>query len=304
MSTVEAMLERLGMLFSEPIWLLAITLLYTLSFWLKAWAWRLYADRRLTWGTGMDGLFASLFVNHILPVKAGDLVRAGLAAKRSGLKWDEALHSVAALRSLDMLTLGTLASAGALTLGLHWSSRQYVVYTAAVALALLLALILYFTRKRGKPASFLGRHIGMVRNVMAGKRGWMILSLTAVSWVTEGFVLFGTAHILNVELSLLAAVWVTAMTVAGQVFHFTPGGLGTYESVMAFSLSAGLGMPLETALALAIATHGYKFAYSYAAGAILMARTAVTWREIRGWARLKGKRTAAADEGERKKAAP
>lgn len=286
----EAERERLLQLLARPGWLLPVTLLYTASFLLKAWAWRLYTDGRLSGRKAAAGLFASLFVNHVLPVKAGDLARAGLAARGSGaLGWDESLHSVAALRSLDLLVLGAMAAAGGLFYGLG-EAVQLQWYLLAAGAAVLLAGLAAWAGSGGlrlKAASFLAKHGRMARGVLTGRRGPAILLLTAASWVLEGAVVYGAAHAMGVKPGFAAAVWVTSVTVAGQVFHFTPGGLGTYESVMSAALTAGLGMPLETAMAVAVATHGYKFVYSYAAGGILLCGAVVSWKELRGWTALR-----------------
>jgi uncharacterized membrane protein YbhN (UPF0104 family) len=283
--------ERLVRLLARPEWLAAVTLLYTASFLLKGWAWRLYTDGRISGRTALAGLYASLFVNHVLPVKAGDLVRAGAAARGRGrLSWDEALHSVAALRSLDLLTLGAFAASGAVYYGQGDALELRWYAVAACAAAIAAGIVIWAgPRLRLKAASFIGKHGGMARSVLTGRRGWAILLLTAASWTLEGAVVYGAAQVLGIQLGIAAAIWVTSVTVAGQVFHFTPGGIGTYESVMSAMLAAGLGIPLEEAFAVALATHGFKFLYSYAAGGILLWQAAVSWKEIRGWTAMRGR---------------
>ena len=78
----------------------------------------------------------------------------------------------------------------------------------------------------------------------------------------EAAVLIVVAKAVGVELSILAAVAITAFTILFQMFHITPGGIGVYEGVMAGALYAH-GLPFEEGLALAALTHGLKFAYSY-----------------------------------------
>ena len=59
-----------------------------------------------------------------------------------------------------------------------------------------------------------------------------------MSWICEAFVIYEIAN----SLTFLQAVWVNSVTIAGQVFQLTPGGLGTYETVMTFALRAlGVG---------------------------------------------------------------
>ena len=84
------------------------------------------------------------------------------------------------------------------------------------------------------------------------------------------------AKALGVELSIAAAVAVTAFTILFQVFHVTPGGIGVYEAVMTGALYAH-GVPWEQGLALAVATHGLKFAYSYT---VALAFTLTAFRKL------------------------
>ncbi len=99
---------------------------------------------------------------------------------------------------------------------------------------------------------------------------------TLPSWILEAGVLLVAAEALGTELSLAAAVAVTAFTILFQVFHFTPGGIGVYEASMTGALYA-LGIPWEEGLAVAVLTHGLKFAYSYTVAA---AFTLVEVRDI------------------------
>ena len=78
----------------------------------------------------------------------------------------------------------------------------------------------------------------------------------------EAGVILVAAKALGIELSVAAAVAVTAFTILSQAFHVTPGGIGVYEAVMTGALHAH-GVPWQQGLALAVATHGLKFAYSY-----------------------------------------
>ena len=93
-------------------------------------------------------------------------------------------------------------------------------------------------------------------------------ALTVPSWLLESVVVYAAAHALGFELSIYAAMAVTAFTILFQVFHLTPGGIGVYEASMTAALQAQ-GMPGGEALTLAVLTHGLKFAYAFGAGAFL-----------------------------------
>ena len=74
------------------------------------------------------------------------------------------------------------------------------------------------------------------------------------------------AQATGIEISLWAAIAVTAFTILFQVCHVTPGGIGVYEASMTGAFYA-LGIPWEEGLALSLLTHGLQFAYSYTVAA-------------------------------------
>ena len=97
---------------------------------------------------------------------------------------------------------------------------------------------------------------------MSARRVALVMAWTLPSWAFEAGVILVAAQALGVELSIAAAVAVTAFTILFQVFHFTPGGIGLYEATMTGAFYAP-DVPWEQGLALSVATHGLIFAYSY-----------------------------------------
>ncbi|MBP3964809.1 lysylphosphatidylglycerol synthase transmembrane domain-containing protein [Paenibacillus lignilyticus] len=276
-------------LLHSPGWIAAMTVGYGCSFWLKAVAWRLYVARenedRLR--TYMYPLLVSLLVNHILPVKLGDLARTGMLARQSKVRFDDALHSVAMMRLLDMVSLLLIGSIGAITLGLSVSPRFLLVMI--VLGVVMLALAAWLSRK-WKPFQ---RHFDRLWTTIRSRRGAAVALLTLASWVLEGAVVYGVVHALNLQVGLLQAVWANSMTIAGQLFHVTPGGIGTYETTLTASLGL-LGIAGSDGYTAALLSHGYKFGFAYTAGAAALVLGAVSWRELKEWFGLK-------DRGRQKK---
>ncbi|MGD8191268.1 lysylphosphatidylglycerol synthase transmembrane domain-containing protein [Brevibacillus ginsengisoli] len=270
--------NQLLRLLAQPIALLLMTVLYGMAFVLRAVAWRRYLHDHVSFKVCLHALFYSLFINHILPFKVGEVVRAGYLVQGKHASWDEAAHSVIVLRSLDVLTLGLFSGIGVLVIGLRVSWFAMIGFVLGIMLVIGLV---YFLSKQ-KLSGFLHKHVRLMKQAMSGTSGVMIVSLTAISWLLEAFVVIGVAHALKIKLSFLQGVWVTSMTIAGQTFNFTPGGIGTYESVMSFSLAA-VGMSLSNAYAVALLSHGFKFIFSFAAGAYVLITSPVSLRDVRKW---------------------
>ncbi|WP_219834449.1 lysylphosphatidylglycerol synthase transmembrane domain-containing protein [Paenibacillus sp. R14(2021)] len=289
--------EAAMQLLHAPVSLMLMTIGYGLSFWLKALSWRLYAGREKQdpLSRYIHPLFVSLLINHLLPVKAGDLARTGLVVRSTSMRWDDALHSVAAMRVLDMASLLLIGSAGAFVLGIEASPWYLALLAAGVLVAALGWLGLEQLRKQQAAGAknrgalgFVLHHYEHLRLTLASGKGTIAALLTLACWLLEGSVVYGVTRALGMPINPLEAIWVTGMTIAGQIFHITPGGIGTYETTLTASLGI-LGAAGSTAYTAALLSHGFKFVFAYVTGTVSIVMSAVTWAELRSWLRL-GKR--------------
>ena len=262
------MVDALRVLAGRPELLGLLVVSYTGAFLFRAVAWR----QLMTAGAGVFGLFtylqAALLANHLLPFKLGEAARPLLAARR-GVPLSEAAGSTAMARLLDFASLIVIAAAGGLLLSLPagrilWLQSLAlpvaVIWGAAAALFLLRYPAL--DRFVPKPVNSRLQHLRAELAAMSAGRIVKAALWTLPSWILEAAVLLVAAQALGADISLSAAIAVTAFTILFQVFHVTPGGIGVYEATMTGALYS-LGVPWEQGLAVAVLTHGLKFAYSY-----------------------------------------
>lgn len=270
-------LRDVGLLFRQPQWLIFMFIVYLLSFILKAAAWRLYTGADVRFSIYFHAISYSLLVNHLLPIKVGDGVRTGLLMKNGGKSWADALHSVAVMRLLDMLVLASIGGVGIVRLGLP-SSWIWVTVLAGGTVLLASAHYLPFIRK----IPFVAKHSSYFHlNLFSGK-GIVIIGLITLSWVLEAGVIFAVAHMIGLQVGTISLIWANSMTIAGQIFHITPGGIGTYESTMSGSLAL-LGVEGKDAYRAALVSHTFKFLFAYAVGAYSLIRMPLHWREMKAW---------------------
>ncbi len=172
-------------------------------------------------------------------------------------------------RLLDFASLIVIAAAGGLLLSLPagrilW--LQSLALPVAVILgataALFLLRFLALDRFVPKPVHSRLQHLRAELAAMSAGRIAKAALWTLPSWILEAAVLLVAAQALGADISLSAAIAVTAFIILFQVFHVTPGGIGVYEATMTGALYS-LGAPWEQGLAVAVLTHGLKFAYSY-----------------------------------------
>ncbi|MFZ3579955.1 lysylphosphatidylglycerol synthase transmembrane domain-containing protein [Virgibacillus sp. DJP39] len=266
-------------------WLFFVTILYLLAFVSRAFAWKMYGDVKHPIKIYLVALFYSLFFNHIFPIKIGDVVRIGVFANQKDVTWDKATHSVVVMRILDLMCLGIFASVGALLIGV--SLNYYFLLKIIVVFAIIGLSFLYLLKK--KWFSFYLEHVNFLKEAFFHQRSALIISLVFTSWILEAAVVYGVVHALEFDIALLRAVWLNSITVAAQVFQFTPGGLATYESVMSFAF-VQLGMKWEDAYNLALITHGFKFLFSFVVGFIVFFLYPISLRQIKVWKNQKGEK--------------
>ena len=253
---------------AKPVWLLVFIAAYTGAFWLRAVAWRVLVGK----GVGTFRLFvaiqAALLVNHLLPFKLGELVRP-VVAERSGVPLNRAVATTALARVLDLSAIVAIAAVVGTSVSLFAAGQFWVQGVVLPAVVVLTAGGMLFVLRRQGLETLLP---GLIRNRAAGflvqlrqisiGRIAVAALWTLPSWALEASVLIAVCNVLGVEMSIPAAVAITAFTLLFQIFHITPGGIGVYEGAMAGALYA-YGISFQEALAIAALTHGLKFAYSY-----------------------------------------
>lgn len=276
-------LLRLRTLAVHPLWLIMMFGAYLLSFMLKAEAWRMYSGSQGRFRVYYHGMLYSLLVNHLLPIKVGDFVRAGFLMKNTRKTWDEALHSVGMMRLMDMFVLGAISLIGVAYIGLSASWGWIIIL---LSITVLLAFLMKFVPLHRFP--FVRKHWLHFKSIMVSRKGMSVMMLVTVSWILEAAVIYGVAIILKLGVGAAPLVWANSVTIAGQVLHITPGGIGTYESTLSGSL-AFLGVDWKDAYAAAILSHTFKFAFSYLVGGYTLLRMPIRWYEAKTWLSRKQK---------------
>lgn len=265
----------------SPILLLIMFTGYLSAFWLRALGWQMYLSRKISISHCMYGLFYSLFFNHLLPVKAGDLIRIGyLASLKTGIRKKEIIESVVVLRVYDLFVLGAISLGFGALIGVRLAPHNFYAFAGIICSGLFL---IYLLRSRIPILNGTASHL--LRNSLSVKSA-VIFLLVASSWMLEAAVVYGTALSFSVHPKVWHSIWVNSLTIAGQVFHFTPGGLGTYEAAMSSALAA-IGITPAVALQIAIISHLFKFVFSYLAGAFTLLCAPVSFQRVRLWLKQK-----------------
>ncbi|TMU85756.1 flippase-like domain-containing protein [Bacillus sp. BHET2] len=278
----EYMLEIGRQMLSHSFTIIMIVGIYFFSFLLKGVAWKVYLNANVRLTSTLIGLFYSLLLNHLLPLKVGDGVRVMVMNQRENISVERSFHSVFVLRVMDTLSLLFLV-----VLGFPYFSLALKL-PSLYSIGLLVCFLLAggFGIRMIFPDLF-KRHVNMLKDALRGARGVWITALILTSWLLEGAILYGVGTIMGNPLAIGEAVWVNSVTILGQLFQFAPGGIGTYESIMSYTLRS-IGIPLEYGLSMALFSHGLKFLFSYLVGGVVIVLSPVSIKHIKRWIRMKG----------------
>lgn len=266
----------------SPLWLGVMMSTYALSFCVKAYVWQTYIGETGSFAPYWSGIHYALFMNHILPFKTGDVVRAGVIKGAKPLSWEQSVSSVVAMRVLDLGGLVLLAGIGTF---IYMDTFFYVGMIALIAVVLLIIVLPFRAKHVLRKSVF--QSMTHFASTLLSTKGLLLFGLILLSWVLEGFVIYSVGRIAIEGIGFFEAVWATSVAVVSGVFQVTPGNIAGYESVQSYALTF-IDVPIETGYTIAIITHVFKFLYAYVTGVISFYLTPVSGTVIKRWLKRRG----------------
>lgn len=267
--------EIIHTLLISPYWFGIMIGTYIFAFFLKSYGWKLYLSHH-TFKEFWVAIHYGLFFNHILPFKAGDLVRTGILHNQLTISWDKSLNSVVVMRILDLISLGFIAG-----IGIVYYLGNTKLLWLVISSVFILALVLVIFKGKYSANKWVGQLNYISRQLMNGK-GLVIFLAIFFSWILEGFVVFSVSEIIKTNISFVESIWVTALAVVSGIFQITPGNISGYESVMSWGLSV-TGLDWDTAYYIALTTHLFKFIYAFATGFLSFLLGPVSFKNVLSW---------------------
>ena len=207
-------------------------------------------------------LIGGLACNNVLPVRIGELLRAGWLSRDAPMPGGRAFGSVVIDRMCDVVTL---AAFFAISLQAVASAAWLVRLAVGALLAVLViagALVLarvYTARRTGGEARKPRRRllqvlldtVEMLGEPIGRRRAATWIGLSACTWALSSVAAALVARSVGIELSLLEAVFLTSSLALGVAIPSSPGYIGTYQWLGVAALGL-LDVPVEQALAFSI----------------------------------------------------
>jgi uncharacterized membrane protein YbhN (UPF0104 family) len=226
--------------------------------------------------------------NNVLPARGGELLRVFLLASLAGVSRRSVLGSVVAERLLDALALAVVF-VGVVFAGGHRASAPgdgRLVLAVAGGAAVLLVATLVAAAARERIRVFLRPLVAATRNLVSA-HGIGLLALSLVVWALEAVVYVIVAHAAALDLDLVGALYLAALTNLFALVPAAPGYLGTFDAAVVFG-ARSLGADGGEAVAYLLLLRFVLFVPITLTGLAFLAG------RYGGWARY---RAAAAGEG-------
>lgn len=270
-------------------WALAALAAFFAGYACRIERWKLMLSKDnpgLHWRQCAGPFFACVAANNVLPLRAGDVLRAFAFNARLGIGTTVSVTSMFVERILDLIAVIALLGAALWALDVRTSDVLGVSGPVlALALAGLVALLAFprllrwvlglLARASSRLPQGLGARLASAfakaddlfgdlarRNSLAGLSLWTVLA-----WIAEGCVFWFAALALP-GITQAASAWLAAAVgTLSTVIPSTPGYVGTFHYFTAQSMLA-LGNPPAAAAAYAILVHALLWLPATVAGGL------------------------------------
>ena len=239
-------------------------------------------------------------LSTILPIRAGDVARPALLARRTSVRFPEALGTVLTERVLDLLSILALFEFFCIY---RWNDfpGRVVHGGAVIAGAMLIAMVLLILGFRFFHGVVRGLHAWLGKFLpQRFREPWMrffdafvgtlqiskqpaalagVLFWTACIWfcLTSQFWFVLVAS--HRPLPFDSTMFLTAATTVGVAIP-TPGGVGGFHKVCQWVLTTFYGFDIDSSVAVAVLFHIVGTLPVVVVGAVLFLREGLNWRQL------------------------
>ena len=278
-------------------WLVPALAALAVAIAVRALRWQLLFRRatRPPFRAALSALLVGIFVNSILPARAGEAARIVVLNQQQQTSRVEALGTVVLERALDVLCLLLLLFAISPWLPpVSWLGPAAALAGAVAAVLAAIAWVL--ARFGDRPIRAALRPLARFRLVgerrldlagsnlaqgLVGLRDWRLLlggiALTTLSWLSLGLAMWFVLRAFDLGLPLLAGFLVAIAVNIGMILPSSPAAVGVFEAAVLVALDA-YGVTKEEALSCAIVAHVVHVVPFLVAGPLVLHAHAVSLR--------------------------
>lgn len=218
-------------------------------------------------------------IGNFTPGKAAEPLKAVLLKMKSGVAVSHSLASIIWERVFDVIVVIVFSIIAVFLVGIKADFLILSIFgIVLMVIAVAVGMFILLNRRYGiRLISFLMRFPVLRRlpenfpdlfykKRISSRRLAASFALTLVSWILEGSVLYFALLALGVEIPVLTAIGIVALSIAIGFATLLPGGIGSTEIVIILLLGA-MGVAPPVAAAGAIAARALTFWYNNVLGA-------------------------------------
>ena len=252
-------------------WVLASMLATVAWLVVRAIAWRILLKNKAAFTHVFFAINEGYLLNNLLPFRLGEVGRAFLLGRKSGLGFWQVLPTIFIERIVDLImAVGVFLAALPFVVGADWAGEAIWITGAVMLLGLALLFILAHNRPRVQAlAEAAGRRIPLIRRLArqslpAFLEGLSVLVDVRLFLLSFGWLVFNwVIGIVQFHLVMLAffpqaqPLWSTftlGAAALGLAAPSSPGGVGVYEFAIMTALAQFVQAP-ATAAAFAFTAH-------------------------------------------------
>ena len=241
----------------------------------------------------------------ILPVRAGDVVRAALMGRKTGIRFSAAIATSLAEKVLDLLAILLMLSifVGLTVLDPQFERSQMILLEsigAATSLILVVMIgfllgITFFTEKIRVAHTWLGRFLperfreawmhffdtftGAFKVARHPRAFVRVVVMTVLTWACLSSQFWFVAKALDHELPFRSSFLMTGVTIVGLAIP-TPGGIGGFHKVTQMALMSFYAFGVDDSVAVAVIYHIVGTAPVVFAGTLLLIKEGLSLRQL------------------------
>jgi uncharacterized protein (TIRG00374 family) len=230
-------------------------------------------------------VLGGLACNNVLPIRIGEVVRAGWLSREAKMPGGRALGTVALDRVCDVVALALFLVVGIQAVPTPAWLRNMIIGAAALLVVIFAALVFarLYTRAQGRDRRERGRIRRIVRDTIdflgepiGRHRAAVWIGISIVAWGIGAVAVWLVARSVGVELEPLEAVFVASALALGVAIPSSPGYIGTYQLIAVEALGL-LDVEPSQALAFSILMHASWFVPTTLAGGAIIGWRALRW---------------------------
>ncbi len=258
-----------------PQYLVAACVICLAAWWLRGWRYHRILngmDQQVSVRTATGCIFVSQTVNLIVPFRLGDIVRIFILNHENNTKYSDGISSIVVERIFDIVTVALLGLV-ALPFVLNGNPLYSQIMVLVVILGILFFVFILVADRLKSENRYMRIILSMVHEIRKASLTpaaiVILVCSSLVIWMLDVFVCFSVALMFHQEVTLATVIFAIVVGNLIKAVPITPGGLGTYEFLVAQTLSLA-GMPDVFAKLVAIVDHLIKNLITVAGGIVSM----------------------------------